>query len=293
MQITKLDEYWRVNDFPTQFSNEIYVSEKTAFYFSYRSVFSLKYVAKGEELYHVGGQERRIPAGGYLLVNDGQDVVSLPHPYSEQAMSVFLENGLLADVHRTWTETANGLADDPFSTGNAPCFFEHIYRQPDDALGLFLGRLRQRMTQQKDLTGENNLELFFEIAEQVISSQITVFQQIARIASVQKTTREELYRRVSVGRDYLADNIHRPVSLHEVARQACLSPYHFHRTFQQVFGCSPLRFLKAKKMEKARQMLRAGHCSVSEVGFSLGYPDLFSFSKDFKKWEGLPPSKWE
>lgn len=291
MQITKLDAYWQVNDFPAQFSNEIYVSEKTAFYFSYRSVFSLKYVAKGEEIYRIGGRDMCIPVGGYLLVNDGQDVTTIPHIGNEQAMSVFLEPGLLADVHRNWTETAGELADDPFSTGSTPCFFEAVYRQPDDSLGLFLGNLRQRMAQQKGLTGQYDLHLFYEIAEQVLRSQLGVFQQIGKIGSLRKSTKEELYRRVSVGRDYLANHVNRTVPLHEVACQACLSPYHFHRVFQQAFGCTPLHFQKAKKMEKACHLLRSGHCSVTEVSFELGYPDLFTFSKDFKKWMGCPPGK--
>lgn len=292
MQITKLDAYWQANDFPAQFSNEIYVSEKTALYFSYRSVFSLKYVARGEEIYLVDGREMRIQAGNYLLVNDGQDVTTIPHPGNEQAMSVFLEPGILADVYRAWTETASRLADDPFAEGSTPCFFEMVYRQPDDTLGLFLGRLRQRMTQQMDLAGQIDLGLFYEIAEQVLKSQTAVFYQIKRIGSARKSTREELYRRVSAGRDYLMDNAGRPVSLHEVARQSCLSPYYFHRSFQRAFGCSPLHYLKAKKMEKACQMLRAGHYTVSAVADALGYADLNSFSKDFKKWVGLPPSKW-
>lgn len=291
MQITKLDAYWRVNDFPAQFSNEIYISEKTAFYFSYRSVFSLKYVAKGAEIYHVDGTEMLIPTGGYLLVNNGQDVTTIPHHDNDQAMSVFLEPGLLADVFRIWTEPAGELIDDPCLSGSVPCFFEQVYCQPDDTLGLFLGNLRRQMERHKGLATQNDLGLFFEIAEQVVCSQSAVFQQIGKIGGARKSTREELYRRVSVGRDYLTNNTRRTVSLHEVARQACLSPYHFHRVFQQAFGCTPLHFLKAKKMEKARDLLRSGNYSVTEVAFELGYPDLFTFSKDFKKWLGFAPSE--
>lgn len=292
MQLTKLDEYTTGSVFPPQFSNEIYLSENSAFYFAYRSVFSIKYMAKGREIYRLGSQEHQLPEGAYLLVNNAQDVATIPTHASEQAMSIFLEPELLADVSRSFRERPQSLADKPFDAGEEPAFFEYVYRRPDCPLQQYLGRLFHFLRQWHQPGAQlprPGLDLFFEIAEQALLSQQEVSRSFRRVEAAKKPTREELFRRVLQGRDYLMDNCCRQVSLQEVARAACLSPYHFHRTFRQAFGQTPLHFSKELKMKKAWQLLRSGHFSVAEAAFELGYPDVFSFSKDFKKRTGQTP----
>jgi AraC-like DNA-binding protein len=45
------------------------------------------------------------------------------------------------------------------------------------------------------------------------------------------------------------------------------------------------------RLEKAKYLLTSGEYSVSEVASSVGYDDIFAFSKIFKKKYGIPPSK--
>ena len=44
--------------------------------------------------------------------------------------------------------------------------------------------------------------------------------------------------------------------------------------------------------EKAKQMLRSDYGSLSHVALSLGYANLYDFSRDFKKHTGIAPSKY-
>src|SRR5438093_13163482 len=47
---------------------------------------------------------------------------------------------------------------------------------------------------------------------------------------------DEIFRRLCRSRDYLAAGLEQPMRLADAAREACLSPYHYHRLFARTFG---------------------------------------------------------
>jgi AraC-like DNA-binding protein len=42
----------------------------------------------------------------------------------------------------------------------------------------------------------------------------------------------------------------------------------------------------------ARQWLRDAELLLTEVGYKLGFSDLATFSRAFKRWTGIPPGTW-
>lgn len=127
------------------------------------------------------------------------------------------------------------------------------------------------------------------LAQCLFDSQELHFQRMRRIKSKKISTKKELYRRVLIGRDYIANNWQKQVFMEEAARMSSLSSFHFHRTFTDVFGMSPARFARQIKIEKARRLLLGGQHNVKEVAAKLGYADGFSFSKAFKREMGVAP----
>jgi AraC family transcriptional regulator len=65
-------------------------------------------------------------------------------------------------------------------------------------------------------------------------------------------TRAELFRRVRRGQEYLHASASSDSDLAEIARQACLSPYHFHRAF----GQTPHQCRNRLRLGRARRMLK-------------------------------------
>ena len=103
---------------------------------------------------------------------------------------------------------------------------------------------------------------------------------------------EETFRRLLRSRDWLAASFQDPVTLHDAARQACLSPYHYQRLFSRVFGESPHEFLTRRRIERARQLLAHDHDDVTGVCLAVGYSSLGSFSTLFRQQVGLSPSEF-
>jgi len=80
-----------------------------------------------------------------------------------------------------------------------------------------------------------------------------------------------------------------PLSLEEMAEIACLSPFHFNRTFRSITGLPPGEFLVALRMDAAKRLLLTTSLSVTDVCFDLGYASLGTFAKRFKQMVGLSP----
>ncbi len=98
------------------------------------------------------------------------------------------------------------------------------------------------------------------------------------------------FKKLSLGRDFIADNYSAPFSLSNVAKSSHMSPYHFLRAFKKVYGETPNAFLIRLRIEKAKNILITENLSISEVCEQVGYISLGSFSTRFLEQVGMPPS---
>ncbi len=102
--------------------------------------------------------------------------------------------------------------------------------------------------------------------------------------------KSNLTARLLLATKYINDNLDKDLQTKEIAQVACISLYHFHRLFTFTFGITPARYIRVARLERAKILLHSGHRSVSEIAFLVGYSDIYSFSKIFKREVGLSPS---
>lgn len=78
----------------------------------------------------------------------------------------------------------------------------------------------------------------------------------------------------------------------DLARQAGYSPDHFTRVFKEVIGVSPQAYIVRVRMDRAKQLLLESSLSISQIADTLGYTDLFFFSRQFKSTTGKTPRQY-
>jgi AraC family transcriptional regulator of arabinose operon len=77
-----------------------------------------------------------------------------------------------------------------------------------------------------------------------------------------------------------------------LAAQAKCSADHLIRIFKRHKGITPWEFVIRCRIEKAGSLLRFSSHSVGQVADLLGYPDIYSFSKQFKAHTGQTPTQY-
>ncbi len=93
---------------------------------------------------------------------------------------------------------------------------------------------------------------------------------------------------------YVEENLDKKLTLEKVAQKAFFSPYHFHRLFRVVTNETLQNFINRKRIEKAASyLLHQKENTVTEVSELVGYSNLSSFSKSFKKFYGISPTKFK
>lgn len=77
----------------------------------------------------------------------------------------------------------------------------------------------------------------------------------------------------------------------ELAAEVGLSPEYLNRLFKKLTGLSLKETMTKIRLERARLLLRETSMNVTQVADSLGYANVYLFSKQFKDHFGMPPSK--
>lgn len=97
--------------------------------------------------------------------------------------------------------------------------------------------------------------------------------------------------RIEEVRKFIVDNADRRVTVGQMASRAGMSPSTLSREFKHRLGCSPGRFLIRCRIDRACRLLRTN--SVTSVAYRLGYPDPKAFSKQFSRYVGMCPSRFQ
>jgi AraC-like DNA-binding protein len=90
---------------------------------------------------------------------------------------------------------------------------------------------------------------------------------------------------------YLNENYMRQISLETISKSIYLSPAYISKVFREEIGESPINYLIKIRLSKAKELLMEGGHSIKSVARAVGYEDAYYFSKLFKKYNNVSPSK--
>ncbi|MBC5991524.1 helix-turn-helix domain-containing protein [Pontibacter cellulosilyticus] len=117
-----------------------------------------------------------------------------------------------------------------------------------------------------------------------------LLQAASRIPQAKQSTRAELHKRISLATDFILSNPSEQCTLDELASMACMSKFHFLRTFTSIYRSTPHQFILGQRLQRSQRLLRKTNLSVGEVGTICGFPEIVSFSRAFTKYTGCSPA---
>ncbi|MEC5161830.1 AraC family transcriptional regulator [Janthinobacterium sp. CG_23.3] len=92
--------------------------------------------------------------------------------------------------------------------------------------------------------------------------------------------------------EFIDAHLGQPLTLGLLAQLACLSEFHLARMFRLSFGMPPSAWIAARRLERARALLKDGALPLQHIAQACGYADLSHFSHRFRAGVGVAPSRY-
>lgn len=96
-------------------------------------------------------------------------------------------------------------------------------------------------------------------------------------------------KQVRLARLLLDRNYDTPITVEDLSREVALSPYYLIRAFRRIYKQTPHQYLVARRIARAKELLRNSNLSITEICVEVGFESLGSFSTLFRKAAGLSP----
>ena len=172
--------------------------------------------------------------------------------------------------------------------------------------------------QTQSLQSHDNPGLGMIVAEMQAATQDTLYRLLRALASPEETRVlgvqlvRELHYRVLQGTGgaclgalaawkgrlapiFLAcDKIHRDygqeLDVPGLASEAAMSISAFYQAFKSVTGYSPIQYLKATRLQRARELIIIHGKGAAQAAYEVGYSSASQFSREFKRFFGYSPA---
>ena len=125
-----------------------------------------------------------------------------------------------------------------------------------------------------------------------LSALYTIFAELER-DNVRSYIDSHLQNAVRQAQSYLEAHFSDPeLDVTVLAEVAGLSLSYFRRLLTEIYRLPPGQYISLIRMEKAKDLLSSGSCSVGEVAEMVGYSSIYYFSGAFRKAVGVSPSEF-
>ncbi len=143
----------------------------------------------------------------------------------------------------------------------------------------WLARLEARLSSAPSLETESSVPRFIEVVLAAASGRAPV--------PARYSARDEC--RVAESLRYIELHADEPLDLATLAGVACMSKYHFLRTFGRIVGLTPHQFLLGVRMRRAAVRLARTRDPIATVAYEAGFADLSTFNGRFRDVFGVAP----
>jgi AraC-like DNA-binding protein len=255
-------------------------------------LLSVKCMFNGSALYRADRAWFAVNEKGYLILNDQQPYeIHIDSPTRLESFIIFFPRNWAEQVLTSLRRSPEKLLDEPEHMQERSAHFFERFTPHDELVSPVLTSLRRahKSGPLPDLWVEQELR---QLLACMFQAQDDALCKSDALPARRASTREELWRRLNRGRDFIHAHFESPLTLSEISRAACLSPFYFLRGFKAVFQLTPHEYLSTCRIERAKFLLERTELPVTEICFAVGFESLGSFSSWFSRFTGVSPSVW-
>lgn len=253
--------------------------------------FSLKYVVDRCIYYKVGDKEHVVNAGNFLLACKQPDVNAyFDSKHIVKSICIDICPATVAEAFAVLT-AQNDHDFDNYLAGyfKAPEFFEAVCPVNSSQFSNKLNNLVAAIAK-GEAHQHIDKEWFLDLVEKIIFHEYGNYLALNGLQSVKLETRKEILSRLKIAKQFMDEAFLHIEGISQVATHCNMSEFHFFRSFKQAFALSPYQYLLTKRLELAKELVTEGAMSMTDIASHCNFPDLFTFSKAFKRQFKVAPS---
>lgn len=232
------------------------------------------YVISGQKKWFTRHQEILVQEGDCIFVRKGAHSVYQYFDKDFCALVLFVPDGFIRSV----------LLDNKIDVGTAALYPESdslFSIKTDSFLSAYFNSFLPYLSR-KTKSEHKLLELKFKELVMVTASQNYNESLSGYFAGLCKTGKPSLT-------EVMENNFYYPLTLQEYAKLAGRSLSSFKDDFRKVYGTTPGRWLKKKRLNYSQYLLKNTDKTVSEIVFDSGFQNTSHFSRAFKFEFGYSP----
>lgn len=254
------------------------------------SPLSIRSTMQGVEKHFTGNASYSVTPDRFLIINSGSECESKIECETE-SLTVFFDREFAERALASLITPGERMLNNSFVHPAQPVtFFEKTYPH-NHTISPALMKLR--FASRIDFNDSEFInENCYLLLEGLMKLHRELYAEIARLPPVKLSTKTELYRRICRAREFIDDSYSQRIPLGDIAREACLSQFHFLRVFKIIFGQTPHQYVLRKRMNKALDLLRSSEMPVTQICYEVGLESPASFSRMFKIRYGISPDSF-
>jgi AraC-like DNA-binding protein len=140
-----------------------------------------------------------------------------------------------------------------------------------------------KLTYANDLMREGYLLLFFSALIQekhnIINKETEVYEY-------------PLHVYIEHALEFIEHNYSKRIKVNDIANYIGITRSYFTNIFKKSLNMSPQEYLVKYRLDKAKELLKTTNLPVSTIAFQIGYENPLTFSKVFKSFFDISPSKY-
>lgn len=119
--------------------------------------------------------------------------------------------------------------------------------------------------------------------------------ELLRIHNVQGNMPKKSSRnfQIAPALSYVKEHYNEEIKIQNLAEVCGISETHFRRIFQECMNIGPNDYINVIRIQEASKLLLKSFATMEEIAFQVGYGDVSTFTRNFKKMFGMTPYQWK
>jgi len=88
---------------------------------------------------------------------------------------------------------------------------------------------------------------------------------------------------------YIQDNYDKQISLSQLSKIACMSPYSLCRFFKKATGTTTSNYISRTRIDQAKHLLIESDLTITQIAFKVGIEDHSYFDRVFRRFTNMSP----